>query len=241
MGLQHHLLVRTPLVVAAAQPACTAYDIAGNAQVHAAAVRAARARLVVLPELSLTGYELDAAPVALNDPRLRTIVGACADMGSVALIGAPVEEDGARFIAMLKVDADGVQVAYRKTWLGGAECDHFRPGEGPTVLEFDGWRLGLGICKDTGVAQHIAGTAALGVDAYLAGLVHRPEELPEQEARAVVIARTCRAFVVFASFAGPTGDVFSETAGSSAIWSPEGLVVHRTGRKVGGIARATIA
>ena len=229
------------MVVAAAQPACTAYDIAGNAQVHAAAVRAARARLVVLPELSLTGYELDAAPVALNDPRLRTIVGACADMGSVALVGAPVEEDGARFIAMLKVDADGVQVAYRKTWLGGAECDHFRPGEGPTVLEFDGWRLGLGICKDTGVAQHIAGTAALGVDAYLAGLVHRPEELPEQEARAVVIARTCRAFVVFASFAGPTGDVFSETAGSSAIWSPEGLVVHRTGREVGGIARATIA
>ena len=66
------------MVVAAAQPACTAYDIAGNAQVHAAAVRAARARLVVLPELSLTGYELDAAPVALNDPRPRTIVGACA-------------------------------------------------------------------------------------------------------------------------------------------------------------------
>ena len=56
-----------------------------------------------------------------------------------------------------------------------------------------------------------------------------------------MIARTCRAFVVFASFAGPTGDVFSETAGSSAIWSPEGLVVHRTGREVGGIAPATIA
>ncbi len=79
-----------------------------------------------------------------------------------------------------------------------------------------------------------------GIDVYLAGLVHRPEELPEQEARAVVIARTCRAFVVFASFAGPTGDGFNETAGSSAIWSPDGLTVVRAGPELGGIVRATL-
>lgn len=108
------------------------------------------------------------------------------------------------------------------------------------MLEVDGWRLGLGICKDTGAAQHTAGTAALGVDAYLAGLVHLPEELPEQEARAVVIARTCRAYVAFASFAGPTGDVFTETAGTSAIWSPDGLAIARAGPAPGGVARATL-
>ncbi len=95
--------------------------------------------------------------------------------------------------------------------------------DGATVLVVDGWRLGLGFCKDTGAAQHIAGTAALGVDAHLVGLVHRPEELPEQEARAVVIARTWRAF------AGPTGDRFTSTAGSSAIGSPDGQAVARTG------------
>jgi len=71
--------------------------------------------------------------------------------------------------------------------------------------------------------------------------VHRPEELAEQEARAVVIARTCRAFVVFASFAGPTGHGYAETAGSSAIWSPDGLAVSRAGRSVGDLARATLA
>jgi hypothetical protein len=71
--------------------------------------------------------------------------------------------------------------------------------------------------------------------------VHRPEELPEQEARAVVIARTCRAFVVFASFAGPTGDVFDQTAGCSAIYSPDGLAVARTDARPGQFARATLA
>jgi predicted amidohydrolase len=142
---------------------------------------------------------------------------------------------------MLRVDAAGVQVVYRKTWLGGAEPDQFTPGDGPTVLELDGWRLGLGICKDTGAAQHTPGTAALGVDAYVAGLVHRPEELPEQEARAVVIARTCRAFVVFSNFTGPTGHGYSQTAGSSAIWSPAGPAISRNGPDVGELARATLS
>jgi len=209
------------------QPACAALDVVGNAGLHAAAVRSARSRLVVFSELSLTGYELGAPAVPLDDPALEPIVDACTETGSVALVGAPVEADGARFIAMLRVDGAGVQVAYRKSWLGGAEPDRFAAGDGPTVVKLDGWRLGLGICKDTGAAQHTAGTAALGIDAYVAGLVHRPEELPEQEARAVVIARTCRAFVVLASFAGPTGHGYDETTGSSAIWSPDGLAISR--------------
>lgn len=72
-------------------------------------------------------------------------------------------------------------------------------------------------------------------------MVHRPEELPEQEARAVVVARSCRAHVVFASFAGSTGDVFSETVGCSAIWSPDGLAIARAGPDPGDSARATLS
>lgn len=233
--------MRKPLRVAAAQPACTAADAARNAVVHAEVVRAAQARVVVFPELSLTGYDLDADAVRPDDRILDPIRAACAATGSIALVGAPVSDGaGAEFIGMLRVDAIGVEVAYRKSWLGGGEPERFRSGDGPTVLVVDGWRLGLGICKDTGAAQHIAGTAALGVDAYLAGLVHHPEELSEQEARAVVIARTCRAFVVFASFAGPTGDGYTTTAGSSAIWSPDGLAIARTGTQVGGVVSGTL-
>jgi len=233
--------MRAPsLTVAAAQPACQALDVAANAKAHARVVLATQARVVVFPELSLTGYELDAAPVQCDHDALTPIIDACAATGSIALVGAPVEEQGQRFIAMLAIDGAGARPAYRKTWLGGNEPTQFHAGDGPTVLEVDGWRLGLGICKDTGAPQHVAGTAALNVDAYLAGLVHLPQELPEQEARAVVIARACRAFVVFASFAGPTGDVFTETAGASAIYSAEGLALARTGPDQGGVVRATL-
>lgn len=233
--------MRAALRVAAGQPACVGYDVTANAVAHAAIVRAVDARVVVFPELSLTGYELDAGPVARDDAALEPLVRACAETGSVALAGAPIQdEDGRASIATLMVDEAGVQVVYRKSWLGDREAARFVPGDGPSVLEVDGWRWGLGICKDTGAAQHTVGTAALGIDAYVAGVVHRPEELPEQEARAVVIARTCRAYVVFASFAGPTGDVFTDTAGCSSIWSPQGTAVARTGPHVGGTAVATL-
>jgi len=117
--LVHHRRVTTSLTVAVVQPPCIACDVAGNAQQHADAVRRAQARVVVFPELSLTGYELDAPAVAPDEAALAPIVGACAKSGAVALVGAPVQDrDGQVFIAVLQVDAAGVRVEYRKTWLG---------------------------------------------------------------------------------------------------------------------------
>lgn len=232
--------MRRPLSVAAAQPFCEAQDVVSNAREHAAAIRAAQARLVVFPELSLTGYELAADAVAPDDPALQPIVEACAETGAVVLVGAPVAEGGSRFIAALRADRDGVTVAYRKSHLGGDELDRFDAGDGPTVLDVDGWRVGLGICKDTGVADHTTGTAALGVDLYAAGLVHLPEELEEQDARGERIAAACSSYVAFASFAGGTGGGYDETAGQSTIWAPHGAVLARAGNAPGDIARAVL-
>jgi predicted amidohydrolase len=230
------------LAVAAAQPLITARDLPANAAAHAAAIRAADARLVVFPELSLTGYELTAAPVSADDDALAAIVAACAETGAVALAGAPVREpDGREYIAMLRFDATGATVVYRKRHLGGDETARFIPGEGAAVLELDGRRIGLGICKDTGVADHVRAMAALRIDAYVAGLVHRPEELAVQDRRGASIARTCSADVVFASFAGPTGGGFDRTAGTSTIWAPTGATIARAGAEPGELARAHIA
>src|ERR671914_735218 len=97
-----------PLSVAAAQPACEAYDVAANARRNATAIRKAAARIVVFPEMSLTGYEPDAPTVSVDDPRLRPIVEACSEADAIALVGAPVADDsGRRYIGMLRVDASG--------------------------------------------------------------------------------------------------------------------------------------
>jgi predicted amidohydrolase len=234
--------MRAPLTIAVAQPTCTPCDVGSNALVHASMVRSAGARVVVFPELSLTGYELGTAlSVSLDSPALQPIIDACAEARSVTLLGAPVQADGKRYIAMLAVDATGVTLAYRKMWLGEAESQWFAAGDKPAVLHVDGWRLGLAICKDTGTPRHRADTAALGMDCYVAGLVMFSHEATEQDERGRRIATDLDVYVAMASFAGPTGGGYGHTAGGSAIWSPRGEVLAKAGAQVGEVVKATIA
>jgi len=223
------------------QPPCIVGDLHANGQAHAAAIRAARARVVVFPELSLTGYDLKAPLVSTGLDALGPVVAACEGAGSVALVGAPVgDSHGRHYIATLRVTAAGVDVVCRKTWLGAGESARFSPGDGPGVIDVDGWSLGLGICKDNGTPQHRAQVASLGVDVYATGVLHRPDQLSMQQEWGAAMARQCSAHVVFASFAGPTGSGYAATAGSSTIWSPAGTVLAQAGLEPGGIARATI-
>jgi predicted amidohydrolase len=233
--------MREPLTIAVAQPLCVPYDVGRNAVTHAATVRSAGARVVVFPELSLTGYELDAPAITAEDPRLAPIVAACAETGSLALVGAPVHgEAGRAHIAIVAVDGSGATVAYHKMWLGTAEAKRFSPGSRPAVLDVDGWRLGLAICKDTGIRQHASDTAALGIDVYVAGVLESVEDAARQDERARRIATDHQVWVAVASFAGSTGGGYSQAAGRSGIWGPDGVLVTQAGPETGAIARATL-
>ena len=235
-----------PLQIAVAQPPCVTGDLTANAEAHALTVLAARSRLVVFPELSLTGYDLEAPSVAVDATALAAIVDACGTMNTIALVGAPIDArtddgpPGGRAIAILLIDAHGTRVVYRKQHLGSAEAEHFTPGPRPVVLALDGWRVGLGVCRDTGIGDHVKELANAGIDLYVAGLVDHPDDLGVQRERAATIATTCRAYVGFASFAGPTAGGYDETAGRSAIFGRSGAVLTETSGLPGGIARALL-
>jgi predicted amidohydrolase len=228
------------LAVAVAQPPCAPYDVGANAATHADVVRRAGARLVVFPELSLTGYALDAPAMSAADPRLAPVVEACAATGSVALVGAPVLGEQGVHIAMLAVDGAGARVTYRKMWLSATEAQRFAPGATPAVVDVDGWRLGLAICKDTGIVAHAADTAALGVDAYVAAVLEHAHEAAVPDERARRVAADHRVWVAVASFAGSTGGGYAAAAGRSGIWTPEGAAVVQAGPETGAVVRATL-
>jgi predicted amidohydrolase len=230
--------VRKALVVAVAQPLLTAHDVEANVAVHAETVRAAGARVVVFPELSLTGYELDAVPMSETDPRLTPLVEACAETGTIALAGAPLQ--GGPYIAMLAVDGSGVSVAYRKVWIDPSEAHVYVSGGKPEVLDVDSWRLGLGICRDTGIVQHAEDTAVLGIDAYVAGTLMHAHETSVQDDRAVRISTTHGVWVLFACYAGSTGGGYTDASGRSGIWTPDGVVAAQAGPETGAIVRTTL-
>lgn len=226
------------ITVAVAQPKCVAFEVTANARAHADLVYAAGARVVVFPELSLTGYELTAPVLDPADDRLRPLVVACAETGSVALVGAPVAE---RHIAKLAVTGSGARVIYRKLYLGGAEPARFVAGDAPAVLDVDGWRLGLAICRDAGVPEHAAATMALGCDAYVVGSAKHPHEVAVQDERARRVATEYGVWVAVASFAGPTGSgEYAPAAGCSGIWRPDGTLAARAGAGVGEVVRAAV-
>lgn len=231
---------RQPLVLAVAQPPTTAYDVVANAAEHAAAVRAAQARVVVFPELSLTGYELDAPAITADDPRLVPIVTACAETATTALVGAPVrDETGREHIATLAVDGAGARVAYRKVHVHDSE-QRFSPGDGPAVLDVRDWRLGLAICRDTRFAAHDGATALLGMDVYVASVLDHARDAYASAERAARVVADRGVWVATASFAGSTGGGFDQAAGGSAIWAPDGAVLAQAGPEPGKFVRATL-
>ena len=226
------------LRVAAGQPAVVG-DLDATVAAHAAMIRAAASDLIVFPELSLTGYRFDAALVDVLRDRavLRPLIDACADVHGIALVGAPVDGPS---IATVQVDADGLRIAYRKVNLSAGEAQHFQRGAGPAVIDVHGWRVGLAICRDTGIEQHTRELTALGIDVYACGVVHHRNELDEQERRAQHIATSAKVPVVLASFAGPTGEGYADTAGQSSIWAEDGSVIGRAGEEPGEFTTAIL-
>lgn len=124
------------LTIALLQAESAPGDIEANVSSVVAATEAARelgARLLVLPELALTGYELDLLGdddlwLTVDDPRLAPLRSAATETGmSIVLTAALVLVDGTRQLAALACLADGSVVTQGKQHLHGQEHDLFPP------------------------------------------------------------------------------------------------------------------
>ncbi|WP_197037769.1 MULTISPECIES: nitrilase-related carbon-nitrogen hydrolase [Actinomycetes] len=183
---------------------------------------------------------MDAQCVDGDDPALDPLVDACEETGSIALAGAAVAHMSGRAIGVLAVGGNGAQIVYRKVHLGGGEIGVYVPGTEVAVVEVSGWRVGLGICKDTRIDAHITATLASAIDLYAAGLVHRPDEVGQFGVRAHRICALGSVPVVFAGFAGPTGGGYTQTCGGSAIWDANGHLMIQAGDQPGEHVRAEL-
>ena len=111
-------------------------------------------RLVVFPELFVTGYNLGPRLRELAEPRggpsLAEVSGAAAAAGIAILVGFCERADERLFNGAALVERDGRQLAvHRKCHLYGAtERALFTPGDALTLAELDGLRLGVLICYD---------------------------------------------------------------------------------------------
>ncbi|MFB7669400.1 carbon-nitrogen hydrolase family protein [Kitasatospora sp. NPDC056138] len=243
-----------PLSIATAQAALAPLDVAANAATAAALVRRAAdegAQLLLLSELFLTGYELtgiaadpDRLTVAPDDPRLDPLAAACAQTGVPVVVGAPVRDadTGLLHIAALVLDGSGAQAAaYRKQFATPTErAAGFAPSEsGGCTVRLRDWRLGLGICWDSGFPEHARAAALDGAHAYLVGALFGAGSGAHQ-VRTLFPARAMdnTLYTVLANHIGPSGPYVGW--GHSAVWGPDGTLLADAGEADPGLAVTTL-
>ncbi|MFJ8645188.1 carbon-nitrogen hydrolase family protein [Streptomyces sp. NPDC093546] len=227
------------LRVAAAQACPVAGDVEANAAVVADMVREAAesgARVVVFPEKFLTGYEpglIAAEPgrcaVQREDGRLEPVREACRDAGVVGVVGAAVYEAGELYVSALVVDDQGrLAGRYDKQTLFAGERDVYRQGAAGCTVEVDGWRLGIGVCYDSGFPEHARAAALDGCHAYVVGALFGVGN-GYHESRMWFPARAFdnTMYTVLANHVGVTGGW--HTCGGSGVWGPDGRLVAEAG------------
>jgi predicted amidohydrolase len=229
-----------PLTVAAAQGEAISGDVATNVRTAADLVREAAtegARLVVLPELFLPGYDLAmlaAEPDRCDlvdpagDPRLEPLQSACRETQTIAVVGASVRRGGRRTIGVLVAEPSGiVRHAYDKQHLLSAEAKVFEPGSDRAIVTVDGWPLAVAVCYDGCFPEHARAYADDGALVYLAPAAYVVGSEHRRDVYYAARALDNSCYVVFADLTGPCGaETFS---GGSAIYDPEGQPIDRAG------------
>jgi len=215
-------------IIAAAQITCLAGNIDLNLNHHAQVVALAakqQVKLLIFPELSLTGYEPELARklgITLQDPRLETLRNQAKTHDMTIVIGAPLccSDGDALFIGAIVFSPDGTLYSYTKQHLHGAEEAFFTAGQGGPLLPLGNKTLGLAICADIGVPSHPQFAADNGADIYGAGVLISKPSYDKESAMMRSYAEKHAMTVIMANHCAPTGGWIP--AGKSAIWSELG-------------------
>lgn len=165
--------------VAIAQLNLTVGDLQGNCSKIIAAARQANAqgaRILLTPELSITGYppeDLLLRPSFQRQTEVAysNLLASLADLDLYTVVGHPAACEGVLFNAASVMYKGHVVGVYHKHDLPNREVfdeqRYFTPDNRPLVFEVDGIRFGVNICEDTWNAYAPGASAAAGAQVLL--------------------------------------------------------------------------
>jgi predicted amidohydrolase len=241
--------------IAAAQTVPVRGDVDANVEQHVRLARVAaeeQAQVLVFPELSLTGYELDLAnqlAFSERDARLTPLAELASSLRLTLIVGAPVGTEAGLHIGAFILSPDRAIDLYTKHHLGAfpasaspdgvvppAEDTVFRPGTRNPLVPFGNNTAAVAVCADTSQPAHPKAAADRGADTYLAGMFIIPAYFKYEAAALRSYAEVHSMAVVLANYGGPTGGL--PPAGQSAIWSEMGESLAQLGAAGAGVAVA---
>ncbi|MDX6657021.1 MAG: hypothetical protein QOH62_1814, partial [Solirubrobacteraceae bacterium] len=189
-------------------------DIAGNERKIRDGIAAAReggARLVLVPELAVTGYppeDLLLKEHFLADAR-EAVERLASDVGDiVAVVGFPERADDVYNSAAVLADGR-VRAIYRKVQLPNYgvfdERRYFQSGPGGAIVELDGVKVGLTICEDIWVPGAPAADEALAGATLIVNISASPYQAGKGARRERMVAQRAADTISAVAFCGLVG------------------------------------
>ena len=201
-------------------------NIAENIKRHEKLIKYAAEKevdILLFPELSLTGYEMElAADLAMGffDERIQPLMDLSRNHKMVIIVGAPVRIDMRLYIGAFVFNPDGSLSLYLKHHLHSGEEKVFQPGHLNPMIYSGSDIASIAICADLTHPDHAEEAARNESTLYLAGAFITPEGYSKDSHILKKYARKYSMGVALANFGGESGGFMS--AGKSAIWSDAG-------------------
>ncbi len=188
-------------------------------------------RIAVFPELTLTGFTtVDPGKFALRaqDRHVAAAAALAGEFSTALVFGFPeVCEDGLVRNALVFVDETGnIRAKYHKLHLftQGAtpECSTYAPGITPVTVEYEGWKIGLGVCFDLRFPELFRSYAKAGTQLNIlsACWVGGPTKRDQFQSLSKAQAILTQSFQVSLNRQG--SDPFCSFEGEALVYGPRG-------------------
>ncbi|MES2678414.1 MAG: carbon-nitrogen hydrolase family protein [Bacteroidota bacterium] len=217
------------MILAAAQISPFRNNTDANIQRHLLFIdRAAenKARLILFPEMSLTGYEREGADelsFLIDDARLHIFAEKARQHQLVIVVGAPIKIKGRLYIGAFVFSGDQGPLVYTKQFLHTGEEKYFSPGtDHNPLLEMDNEKISIAICADISNARHAANAAKNKTTLYLASIFYTPGGIDKGLEDLFDYSKKHRMKVLMANYCGNSYDL--EGGGQSAFWDDKGAM-----------------
>lgn len=226
----------SPFRAAAAQFKPEKGDIATNIKQHVTLINRAaenQVNVVVFPEMSLMGYELELAAdlaIEIDDPRLTLFKNLARQHDMLISVGAAIKNPtGKPFIGLFHFLPDGTHREYHKIHLTETEQIFCHPGQETCVIPFKGEKIGYAICADLGFPEQAAKTAAEGATLFLSSVLAADEWYEKDANRLSTHAQRHNFPTMMANYHGVSGPYLGN--GQSGLWLENGDMILQAPRE----------
>lgn len=204
--------------------------VAENLEMHLTYIQRAAERgadLVVFPELSLTGYELELLEqlVLPKDSEVfGTLSTAAVAHNIVVIAGCPLlNENSKPYIGAVICFPNGERAFYAKQHLHEGEDVYCSAGHESYQLTVNDTRIALAICADFANSAHAEAAAAQQVDVYIASALISEAGYASDAQLLSTMAKRHQFPVLLANHISNTGGW--QTCGKSGGWNVDGELV----------------